>query len=77
MSVGHFTSRHWLALGMMLSSVGAMGASAHTWAELATPSFVFGAGGAIGSVLVAIFTNKPRNTGDGIQPRRFTDKEQP
>jgi hypothetical protein len=73
MSVKHWTPRHWIAIGMMLSSVGAMGASAHTWRELATPAFVFGSLGAIGAVLVAIFSPKPSSTRDQVsRPDRFT-----
>ncbi|MCX6551187.1 MAG: hypothetical protein NTY02_09325 [Acidobacteria bacterium] len=56
----NWTVKHWIALGMILSSLGAMGANLPTWAAALQPGFVFPAFGAIGAVLVAIYSDNAK-----------------
>lgn len=44
-----------------LGSIAIMGSGLHTWAEVVTPSFVFGAIGAIATALTALHLDKPSN----------------
>ena len=71
----HWKPQHWLALGMVLSSIATQVANAHEWRDVLSPSFIGGAMGSVGAVLVAIFSPKP-TTDQAIRPDRFT-KEQP
>lgn len=49
--------KHWIALGMSLVSIGALGANLPSWTAATQPGFIFPAMGAIGSVLVAIYSD--------------------
>ena len=51
--------KHWALIGGVFAAVGAMGSSAHEWAEVLKPSFVFGALAAIGAVITALYTEPP------------------
>ena len=51
--------QHYAAFGMLLSSIAAQGLSAHAWSEVFAPGFIFGSLGALGAVLVAIYSPKP------------------
>lgn len=46
-------------LGGVLASVAVMGSGLHTWSEALTPSFVFGALGAVATALTALHLDKP------------------
>ncbi len=52
-------AKHYALIGGMLAAIGSMGASAHDWSEVFTPSFVFGALGAVGAVITALYTERP------------------
>lgn len=51
--------QHWASIIGVVSSICVMGASLHTWQEATTPQFVFGAFGAVVSVLAGIFSDRP------------------
>lgn len=51
--------KHWALIGGALAAIGAMGASAHDWSEVLTPSFVFGAIGQVGLLITAMYTERP------------------
>ena len=70
--------RHWVALGLVLGGVGGAGASMHEWGEVLSVRFVMGSIAALGGVILAIFSERPRRDCEldrvDWRPGRFDSK---
>lgn len=56
----HITAQHIYVFGGLLTAIGVMGASMHSWEEIRSVPFVFGCLGVIGAHIAAAFGPSPK-----------------
>ncbi len=73
------SGKHWAIIGASLVTIGAMGSSANEWSEVFKPGFVFGAIGAIGVNLAALYTQRPNEPTkpDNVIPMPLVNPRKP